>query len=122
MPSIATIMHKHIVGVAVGTSLKAAIRLMKLNRVSLVPVLKEGKLMGILTLSMAERRIHENENASVGEAMEAPFAYISMDSSMEEASRLLVSNKITRLPVVDSKKDMKCVGIVTSTDLVAAAD
>lgn len=122
MASVATIMHKHIVGVAVGTLLKTALRLMKLNRVSLVPVLKDGRLMGILTLRVAEKKLQENEDASVGEAMEAPFAYVSMDSSIDEAARLLMSNGIARLPVVDNKKDMRCVGIITSTDVVAAAN
>ncbi len=119
MASVATIMHKHIVGVAVGTQLKTALRLMKLNRVYLVPVLKEGKLVGILTSKVAEEKLASGNDATAGQAMEAPFAFVPEDAGIEEAAMMLVSNKITRLPVVNNRREMKCVGIVTSTDLVA---
>ncbi len=120
MASVATIMHKHIVGVAVGTQLKTALRLMKLNRVSLVPVLKEGRLVGILTLKTAERKLAEGNEPTAGEAMEAPFAYVPEDASIEEAAKALASNNITRLPIVNNRSEMRCVGIVTSTDVVGA--
>ncbi len=122
MASITSVMHKDIVGVASSAQLKTALSLMKLHRVSLVPVLEGSKLVGILTREKAEKKLSElGDNAKVNEAMEAPFAYATEDSSIEEAAKLLIANHITRLPIVNNRKEMVCIGIVTSTDIVNAS-
>ncbi|MEM0086945.1 MAG: CBS domain-containing protein [Candidatus Micrarchaeaceae archaeon] len=121
MPSVATIMHKHIVGVAPETKLYTALRLTKNSAVSVLPVLKNGKLVGIITRKDIENALAKgtSDGAEVGTLMKKPV-FVELDSSIDEAAEIMIKHRITRLPVVNSKKEMICNGIVSSSDVVAA--
>jgi len=54
---------------------------------------------------------------TVGEAMSAPAVTIAPGREVHEAARVMVSESVNRLPVVD---DHKLVGIVTRADVVRA--
>ena len=59
MPAVATIMHKHIVGVAPTTRLYAAARLLNVSKVPLMPVLENDVLVGIVTRNAIEKALKE---------------------------------------------------------------
>ncbi len=95
-----------------------AYRLMRDHRFRHLPVLEDGRLVGILSdrdlrpvlLSPTLAR------ARVGELMSEDLTTVGPDALVEEAASLLVVKKIGCLPVIT---DGRLVGIVTETDLLA---
>jgi acetoin utilization protein AcuB len=82
-----------------------------------LPVVKEGEVVGMLT----ERNLrgHSGYLAStkVNVAMSAPVISVGPDTTVQDATRLMLRHKIGGLPVVDRGK---LVGIVTSIDMLRA--
>jgi acetoin utilization protein AcuB len=82
-----------------------------------LPVVREGRVVGILT----ERDLREHggylKSTKVDAVMKTPVVTVDSKDSVEEAARLMLRNKIGGLPVVDGGK---LVGIVTSSDLLRA--
>ena len=110
-------MDSHMVAVSKISSVSAAIELMKRSRVSLVPVLDGKRLFGVLTMKEAERQLERwGDERNVG-SMRLRLLYAEEDDRAESAARMMVTHKLNRLPVVDSASGMKCVGIISSTDI-----
>jgi acetoin utilization protein AcuB len=94
-----------------------AYRLMRDNRFRHLPVVEDGRLVGILSdrdlrpvlLSPTLAR------ARVAELMSEDLTTVGPDALVEEAASLLVVKKIGCLPVI---ADGRLVGIVTETDLL----
>ena len=82
-----------------------------------LPVVENGKLVGIVT--DRDVRIHWNslDSTSARAAMTANVLTVSPKSRLEHAAEVMVMNKIGGLPVVE---EGKLVGIITLTDIVAA--
>jgi acetoin utilization protein AcuB len=82
-----------------------------------LPVVHEGRVVGILT----ERDLREHggylKSTKVEAVMKAPVVSVDSKTSVEEAARLMLAKKIGGMPVVD---EGKLVGIVTSSDLLRA--
>jgi acetoin utilization protein AcuB len=82
-----------------------------------LPVVKDGEIVGMLT----ERNLREHsgylESTKVNSAMSAPVISVGPNSTVQEATRLMLGHKIGGLPVVDSGK---LVGIVTTIDMLRA--
>jgi acetoin utilization protein AcuB len=82
-----------------------------------LPVVDEGRVVGILT----ERDLREHggylKSTKVDAAMKTPVVTVDSKTSVEEAARLMLANKIGGMPVVDTGK---LVGIVTTSDLLRA--
>lgn len=114
MPNISTIMHRHVVAIAKSASLETAIKLMKRNRISLLPVVDGEVLIGIL-----EEESVPSGKGSVEEKMKEPF-FVLEDDDIDQASKIMLDKHVTRVPVVNNKKEMKLIGIVTSTDVASA--
>lgn len=82
-----------------------------------LPVVEEGKLVGIIT--DRDIRLHERHLriATVSAAMSREVITASPSASIEEATRLLLQNKIGGLPVMEGET---LVGILTTTDVLRA--
>jgi len=82
-----------------------------------VPVVEDGRLVGILT----ERDLHKYsgflESTRVNAAMRTALVTVTPHNTAEDAARLMLKHKIGGLPIV---ADGKLVGIVTTTDLLRA--
>ena len=82
-----------------------------------LPVVKDHEVVGILT----ERNLREHsgylESTKVNIAMSTPVISVGPNSTVQEATRLMLRHKIGGLPVVDGGK---LVGIVTTIDMLAA--
>jgi acetoin utilization protein AcuB len=82
-----------------------------------LPVVKDGEIVGMLT----ERNLREHsgylESTKVNVAMSAPVVSVGPNSTVQEATRLMLRHKIGGLPVVDRGK---LVGIVTTIDMLRA--
>jgi CBS domain-containing protein len=129
---VSEIMESEVVTLAAGDRLDLAADVMRLGRVRHLPVLEEGKVVGIVThrdllaasLSKAlafeprERRTFMH-SVDVGEVMTRDVVTVAADASLREAATLLLGRRIGCLPVV--KPDRTLIGLVTETDLLRAA-
>ena len=84
----------------------------KSRYISGVPVVKDGKLVGIVTRQDVLKNPNEEQIALL--MTRNPFT-IGPDASIAEASRLMLTKKIRRLPVVEGEK---LVGIISVADIV----
>jgi CBS domain-containing protein len=86
------------------------------RKVSGLPVVKKGEVVGMITRSDLLRNREEDQTALL---MTRDPVVISPDRSVVEASRLLVRHGVRRLPVVEGKE---LVGIITIADIVRVAE
>jgi len=98
-------------------TLSKAKTIMDAGRFSRVPVVDDGRLVGILT----ERDLREYtgflESTRVNAAMRTALITVTPYNTVEDAARLMLKHKIGGLPIV---ADGKLVGIVTTSDLLRA--
>ena len=111
-------------------SLQGVIELLRRRDIRSVPVIEEGRLVGIVTdrdirqvtpaypLFRDEAEIRRyTENLAVTAAMTADPMTISPDAPLVQAAKLLETYRISSLPVVDRKK---LVGMISVMDLLRA--
>lgn len=128
MSRVADIMTREVVTVEPQNSVATAIRLMRQGGLRRLPVMDEGKLVGIVTsgdlrritgLSSVLRDLsHENflwQHIPLANVMTPAPITLSPDAPAAEAARLLIKHKIGGLPVVS---DGVVVGIITSSNLL----
>ena len=98
-------------------SLQAAATLMKQGGFRRIPVVDDGKLVGII--SDRDTRAHAGylELTKVTAAMTSDPKTVTPKMSVEDAARLMISHKFGGLPVVE---DGNLVGIITTTDVLKA--
>ncbi len=114
MAKVADLMDSHVVGVSVGTAIGSARKLMAAMHVGLMPVVDNGVLKGIVISSDLESM---DAMESVRSVMRRPV-FMQADDDAEAAVAKMVENSLERLPVVNSRIGMKCVGTISATDLV----
>ncbi len=104
-----------------------ALNLMKRDRIRRTPVVKDGKMVGIVSdkdllnaspspatsLSVWEMN-YLLSKITVREVMTRDILTVKEDTPIEEAARIMVDNKIGGLPVL---RNDQLVGIITETDL-----
>ncbi len=104
-----------------------ALNLMKSERIRRAPVVKDGRLVGIVSdkdllnaspspvssLSVWEMN-YLLSKITISEVMTKKVLTITEDTPIEEAARIMADNKVGGLPVM---RDDHVVGIITETDL-----
>ena len=111
-------------------SLQRVIELLRRRDIRSVPVLEDGRLIGIVTdrdvrqvapaypLFRDEDEIRRyTENLTVTAAMTADPMTVSPDTPLVEAAKVLETYRISSLPVLDHDR---LVGMLTVTDLLRA--
>lgn len=82
-----------------------------------LPVIKDGKLIGIIT----DRDLREHagllERTKTSAAMTKDLMTVTPRTTLEQAAKLMLSHKISGLPVTDAGK---LVGIITTSDILQA--
>lgn len=109
------------------TTLPEVHRLMKECNIRRLPVVANGRVVGIITLGDIREASPSNATSlsiyelhyllsrlTVGEIMTRDPITITPDTSIEAAARLMLEHKIGGLPVVDGAK---LVGIITESDI-----
>jgi len=116
-----------IISIAPDMSVHDALNLFKRERIRRAPVIKDGKLVGIVSdkdllnaspspatsLSIWEMN-YLMSKITVSEVMTKKVLTVKEDTPIEEAARIMADNKIGGLPVM---RDDHVVGIITETDL-----
>lgn len=90
-----------------------AIDLMQKHQISGLPVIEEGKLVGLLTgrdVRFADR------NLKVQEVMTKKLITAREGTTLEEAKEVLHANRIEKLPIVDERGTLK--GLITFKDIM----
>jgi CBS domain-containing protein len=90
------------------------LKILKRTGISGVPVLKEGKLVGIITRKDMLRKAEETQ---LGLLMTRNPVTIGPDATLADAATLILKHKVRRLPVVE---DRSLVGILSVADLITA--
>jgi acetoin utilization protein AcuB len=112
-------------------TVQGAINLLLDNDISLLPVMEDGKLVGVVTdrdlkrVSPSDACLLDFQNImyhvarlEVGSVMTKNPVTVPPDFTLEETAEILLQNKISGAPVVDDTG--KIVGIITKDDLFAA--
>lgn len=95
-----------------------ALRLMRENRIGGIPVVDdENHLIGIIT--NRDLRFQSDLNVPVEKIMTSDKLITTDMTDLDEAKKILLQNKIEKLPVVD--KDNRLVGLITYRDITKIA-
>jgi acetoin utilization protein AcuB len=82
-----------------------------------LPVVKDGKLIGIITDRDLRKHAGLLERTRVSAAMTKDLMTVTPRTTLEQAAKLMLSHKISGLPVTDAGK---LVGIITTSDILQA--
>jgi CBS domain-containing protein len=105
-------------------TLQQAARQMKARNVGILPVLKENRLVGVLTdRDIAIRAVANGldpDKTVVRRVMSRLILYCFADQEQEEAASMMESHHVRRLPVLDRHEHL--VGIISLRDLAVRTD
>ena len=105
--------------IAASSSIAEAARVMERECIGSLPVVKNGKLVGILTdRDICCRGIgqgHDPKRTSVGKIMSRDVVTCFDDQDLHDAAAVMERKKVLRVPILDRAK--RLVGIVTLADL-----
>ncbi|ALC80517.1 MULTISPECIES: CBS domain-containing protein [Bacillus] len=117
MTKVSESMSKNVISVSSNQTVKEAAELMDQHKIGAIPVVDDGVLKGMITdRDITTRSIagdHQN-NAPISEVMTSDIISGNPDMSLEEASELMSSKQIRRLPIVENNH---LIGIVALGDL-----
>lgn len=115
---IKRVMSKKVISVSVPGNRETALKLMREENISVLPVVKGDtkKLVGLLTRSDLIGNPDEDQIAML---MSRELVTATVSEDIETVAQKMIENNVRRVPVVDDEGDL--VGIVTSFDLVSKA-
>jgi acetoin utilization protein AcuB len=124
-------MSRKVITINEDDSMQVAMKLLKAHNIRMLPVVKDHKLVGVLTDRDIKRasasdattlEIHELifliSQIKAKEIMTKNPITVPYDFTVEETAEVLLKNKISGAPVLDA--DGKIVGAITQTDLFNA--
>jgi len=121
------VMEEKVVTISVGDRLSTVEDIMTLGGVRHMPVVRAGRLVGVVSerdllrasLSSLDPRRQERraflEAIDISQVMSSPPVIVDSDAIVEEAARIMADNKIGCLPVLRGEE---LVGMLTETDLL----
>ena len=107
-------MTQDVVSVEIPGNRDDVLKILKRTGISGVPVIKDEKIVGIITRKDLLRKPDETQ---LGLLMTPDPVTIGPDSTIAEAARLIVRHGIRRLPVVEERR---LVGLLSVSDLILA--
>lgn len=107
-------MTTEVVSVEIPGNRDDVLKILKRTGISGVPVLKDGRLVGIITRKDMLRKADETQ---LGLLMTPDPATVSADASIQDAARAMIEHDVRRLPVVDGES---LVGLLSVADLISA--
>lgn len=117
---VSALMSTHVESIAPAVNLRAAARKMKESGVGALPIVDEGKILGIITdrdlACYAIAMGHDLNSAPVSKVMSKDVVACKADQDIEEAAELMKSHRIRRLLVLNP--DDSLAGFLSVDDLV----
>ena len=117
--NVELVMAKDVITTTEDTPIEEAARIMSDHRIGGLPVLRDDRLVGIITI--ADALVHEAKCRALGEPLPfirdvmTDYVYtVDPDAGLAEAARIMVGQHISALPVVEERR---VVGIVTESDI-----
>lgn len=112
------VMSKKVISVSVPGNRETALKLMREENISVLPVVKGDtkKLVGLLTRSDLISNPDEDQIAML---MSRELVTATVSEEIESVAEKMIKNNVRRVPVVNDDEEL--VGIITSFDLVSKA-
>ncbi|AMD17252.1 hypothetical protein TL18_03970 [Methanobrevibacter sp. YE315] len=115
--TVGEIASRDVISFSLDCSIKEAAKRLALNEIDGAPVMKDGKVVGVFTLTDLVKAIaNDRENLSVGDLMSTNVVIVNEDLKIANAIEVMLKKGISRLIVADN--DQNLLGIVTRTDLI----
>ena len=115
--NVGDIASKDVISLNLNCNLKEAATLFSQNHIDGAPVMKDGKVVGVFTVTELVKAISEDKfDACVGDLMSKDVIIINENLKIAKAIEILFKKGISRLIIADS--DNNLLGIVTRTDLI----
>jgi CBS domain-containing protein len=129
MLKVRDVMTRNVITVSPEQSIMEVVKILAESKVSGLPVVKEGKIVGIITeadildlvgkknlLAVDEGALREKGVTKVKEIMKKVVIVANEDDGLDRAVLLMSLYKVKRLPVVDKKNNI--VGIIARDDII----
>ncbi|GAB7015094.1 chloride channel protein [Methanogenium cariaci] len=107
---------KKVINFSPETSSREVVALMNRTRHTGYPVIRDGVLVGIVTVGDLPNYQQGETDRPVGECMTKDVMTTSPDQTLDEVLRQMAENSLHHFPVTDA--DGKCVGFLTTSDIL----
>ena len=115
--SVGDIASKDVISFKVDCSVKEAAKKLNSHEIDGAPVIKDGKVVGMFTVTDLVKAIAEDrENDTVGDLMSRNVVIVNEDFKIANAIEVMLKKSISRLIIADNDQNLH--GIVTRTDLI----
>ena len=115
--TVGDIASRDVVSFTVDCSVKEAAKKLVKKEIDGAPVIKDGKVVGVFTLTDLVNAIAEDkEDRTVGELMSTNVVIVNEDLKIANAIEVMLKKSISRLIIADNNHSL--LGIVTRTDLI----
>ncbi len=115
--SVGDIASKDVISFKVDCSVKEAAKKLNSHEIDGAPVIKDGKVVGMFTVTDLVRAIADDrENDTVGDLMSRNVVIVNEDLKIANAIEVMLKKSISRLIIADNDQNLH--GIVTRTDLI----
>ena len=115
--TVGDIASRDVISFKMDCSIKEAANKLISNEIDGAPVMKDGKVVGVFTVTDLVKAIaQDNEDKTVGDLMSRNVVIVNEDLKIANAIEVMLKKSISRLIIADN--DNNLLGIVTRTDLI----
>ena len=115
--TVGDIASRDVISLKIDCDLKQAAKTLSENNIDGAPVIKDGKVVGVFTVTDLVRAFAEDKNdVNVGDLMSTKVIIVNENIKLAKAIEILFKKNISRLIIADD--DNNLLGIVTRTDLI----
>ena len=115
------VMTKEIIALSPDETIESAAMAMTHHGISSLIVRGESSVLGILTerdvLTRVVARGEDPKKMHVGDAMSSDLISVDPETSVDDASELMLKNRIKKLPILDPVSPERVLGILSLTDI-----
>ncbi len=113
---IQEVMTKKVCTASPEMSLSEVLEILRINRISGVPVVEDNELVGVISIEDIVRAMERNDlTEAVGQYMTRNLVTVTSYDTIVKAMQTFAESRVGRLPVVDENK--KLVGMITKGDI-----